>query len=81
MLNSLIPSMLPNLRACASRRTSASSKIWNLIWLGLRTLDPIEAIGQYGERMIGVATSAFDIFLERGRKLDIGRLRLRRSDT
>src|SRR6516165_4937880 len=36
------------------------------IWLGLRALDPVEAIGQRGELTIGVATSAFDVRLERG---------------
>jgi len=36
------------------------------IWLGPRALDPVETIGQRGELMIGVATSAFDVCLERG---------------
>jgi hypothetical protein len=36
------------------------------IWLGPRALDPVETISQRGELMIGVATSAFDVCLERG---------------
>jgi hypothetical protein len=50
------------------------------IWLRLRALDAIEAIGQLGELIIGVASCGVDGCLER-RKFGVGGLRIRCSDT